>query len=78
MTISTIDESQRKAARVAGFAYLFTFVIVVLVNFGIHERLMVAGNAAIGEQVRRCAAFGQLALQYKRIEAQEKAIPTIR
>jgi len=23
MTISTIDESQRKAARVAGFAYLF-------------------------------------------------------
>ena len=46
MTVSTIDKSQRKAASVAGFAYLFTFVIVVLVNFGIHERLMVAGNAA--------------------------------
>jgi len=46
MIISTVDDSQRKAARVAGFAYLFTFVIVVLVNFGIHERLMVADNAA--------------------------------
>ena len=54
----TIDESQRAAARVAGFAYLFTFVIVVLVNFGIHERLMVAGNAA--ETARNILAHERL------------------
>jgi hypothetical protein len=46
MTTSTFDESQLKAARVAGFLYLLTFAIVVAVNFGINERLMVAGNAA--------------------------------
>ena len=46
MTTSTIDESQRKAARVAGSLYLLTFAIVVAVNFGINERLMVAGNPA--------------------------------
>lgn len=46
MSVSTIDESQRKAAKVAGLAYLFTFVIVVYVNFGIHDRLIVPGNAA--------------------------------
>src|SRR2546430_6972715 len=46
MTTSTIDESQRKAARVAGFFYLLTFAIVVAVNFVINERLMVAGNPA--------------------------------
>jgi hypothetical protein len=46
MTIYPIDESQRKAARVAGFAYLVTFVTVVYVNFGIHDRLIVANNAA--------------------------------
>jgi hypothetical protein len=45
MTTSTIDESQRKAARVAGFFYLLTFAIVVAVNFGINERLMVGGNS---------------------------------
>ena len=44
--MTAIDPSQRTAARVAGFAYLFTLVIVVLVNFGVHERLMVSGNAA--------------------------------
>src|SRR5713226_4269802 len=46
MTTSTIDELQRKAARVAGFFYLLTFAIVVAVNFGINERLMVAGDPA--------------------------------
>src|SRR5438552_16572675 len=45
MTISTIDESQRKAAKVAGFSCRFTMAIVVFANFGIHERLIVAGNA---------------------------------
>jgi len=38
MTISMIDESQRKAARVAGCAYLITFTTVVSVNFGIRIR----------------------------------------
>jgi uncharacterized protein DUF4386 len=46
MTLSTIDESQRTAAKVAGFTGLFTMAIVVFANFGIHERLIVAGNAA--------------------------------
>jgi len=46
VTISTIDDSQRKAARVAGFTYLFALAAVVSANFGIHERLIVAGNAA--------------------------------
>jgi len=38
-TISTIEESQ-----VAGFAYLITFASVVYVNFGIHDRLLVANR----------------------------------
>ncbi len=46
MIISTIDDSQRKAARVAGFTYLLALAAVVFANFGIHERLIVAGNAA--------------------------------
>src|SRR5260370_4186754 len=46
MTITTIDQSQRKAARVAGFTCLFTMAIVVFDNFRLHERLMVAGDAA--------------------------------
>jgi hypothetical protein len=46
MMTSTIDESQRKAARVAGFTCLLTLAIVVFANFVIHERLIVAGDAA--------------------------------
>jgi len=46
MTTTTIDAPQRKAARVAGLSYLLTFAIVVLVNFVIHDRLIVDGNAA--------------------------------
>lgn len=45
MTLSTIDESQRKAASVAGFAFLFAMAIVVLSNYGISFRLIVPGNA---------------------------------
>jgi len=51
MTISTIDESQRKAAKVAGFAYLITFATVVYVNFGIHARLIVENNAETARNV---------------------------
>ena len=46
MTLRTIEPAQRKAAKVAGFTCLITMAIVVFANFGIHERLMVAGDAA--------------------------------
>ena len=58
MTISTIDESQRTAARVAGFTCLFTMAIVVFANFVIHDRLIVAGNAA--ETARNIVAHERL------------------
>ena len=45
MTRDTIDESQRKAARVAGFTFLFAIAIVVIANYGINFRLIVPGNA---------------------------------
>ena len=45
MTIRIVDESQRKAARVAGFAFLFAMAIVVLANYGINFRLIIPGNA---------------------------------
>jgi len=51
MTTSTIDESQRKAAKVAGLAYLITFATVVYVNFGIHDRLIGAGNAETARNI---------------------------
>jgi hypothetical protein len=50
MTISAIDESQRKAAKVAGSVCLVTMAVVIFANFGIHARLMVAGNAAATAQ----------------------------
>jgi hypothetical protein len=46
MTLSGIDESQRKAARVAAIACLISFVTVVAVNFGIFARLIIGGNPA--------------------------------
>jgi Domain of unknown function (DUF4386) len=58
MAIYTIDELQRKAAPVAGLAYLITFATVVYVNFGIHDRLIVAGNAA--ETARNILAHERL------------------
>jgi hypothetical protein len=57
MTSSTIDDSQRKAAKVAGFAYLFTLAAVVFSQFRIHDRLMV-GNAA--ETARNIMAHERL------------------
>ena len=45
MTPDTVDESQRKAARVAGFAFLFAMAIVVVANYGISFRLSVPGSA---------------------------------
>lgn len=46
MTISTIDDSQRKAAKVAGFSGLFAVAIVVFANYALLNPLIVPGNAA--------------------------------
>ena len=46
MTISTIDNSQRTAAKVAGFTCLFGIVIVVFANYWLLNPLIVPGNAA--------------------------------
>jgi hypothetical protein len=45
MTISIIDDAQRKAAKVAGISCLFAFAIVVYSNFAIVEPLIVSGDA---------------------------------
>jgi uncharacterized protein DUF4386 len=45
MAIYTVEESQRKAARIAGLAFPISFVTVVAINFGILFRLM-SGNPA--------------------------------
>jgi hypothetical protein len=58
MTIGSIDESQRKAARVAGFTCLFTIATVVFASFGIYSHLIVAGNAA--ETARNIMAHERL------------------
>jgi uncharacterized protein DUF4386 len=44
MAIYTINESQRKAARIAGLAFPISFASVVAVNFGILFRLIGSGN----------------------------------
>jgi hypothetical protein len=46
MTTSTIDQSQRTAAKVAGFSCLFSMVIVVFANYALYNPLIVPGNAA--------------------------------
>jgi hypothetical protein len=46
ITIRVIAQSQRKAARVAGFTFLIAMVIVIAANFGINFRLIVPGNSA--------------------------------
>ena len=46
MTTSFIEVSQRKAAKIAGLAYVLSFVIAVWVNFGIFARLMVGADPA--------------------------------
>jgi hypothetical protein len=58
MTISTIAESQRKAARVAGFTYLFTWATVVFAFYGIYAHLVVTGNMA--ETARNIIAHERL------------------
>jgi hypothetical protein len=46
MTVGTIDQSQRTAAKVAGFCCLFGMVIVIFANYAIYNPLIVPGNAA--------------------------------
>src|SRR5436190_18128538 len=46
MTISTIDNSQRTAAKVAGWSGLLTFAIVVFGNYVLLNPLVVPGDAA--------------------------------
>lgn len=46
MAISSVDESQRKAAKVAGFAYLVSVALVVIANLVIHPRLIAYDNVA--------------------------------
>jgi hypothetical protein len=46
MTTYAIDQSQREAARIAGFALLFAMGIEIFVNYGIDFRIIVSGNAA--------------------------------
>jgi len=48
--MTAIDAPQRHAAKAAGLLYLLTFTIVVYANFGIHDRLNVAGDAAATAQ----------------------------
>ena len=50
MTISKIDNSQRMAAKVAGWSGLLTFAIVVFGNFVLLNPLTVPGNAAATAQ----------------------------
>src|SRR5437762_4381718 len=46
MTIGIIDESQRKAARVVGFAYLFALPPAIFAEFYVRTQLIVSNNAA--------------------------------
>jgi hypothetical protein len=46
MAISTIDESQRKAARVVGFTYLLTDATAIFAEFVVRSRLVVYNDAA--------------------------------
>ena len=41
---SRLEPAQHTAAKVAGFAYLFTFASVVFAQFGIHDRLIIQGH----------------------------------
>ena len=50
MTTSKIDNSQRTAAKVAGWSGLLTFAIVVFGNYVLLNPLVVPGNAAATAQ----------------------------
>ena len=54
MTPDTIENSQRTAAKVAGFSGLFSVAIVIFANYALLNPLIVTGNAA--ETARNIAA----------------------
>jgi hypothetical protein len=58
MELSGIDESQRRAARVAGITYLVTLATLVFSYFGIQGHVIVAGNTA--ETARNIMAHERL------------------
>jgi hypothetical protein len=58
MTRHAIEPAQQTAAKVAGFAYLISFAIVVSAFYGIFARLIVPGNAA--ETARNILAHERL------------------
>lgn len=67
MAIFNVDESQRKAAKVAGILYLFTILIANLTEFYVRGRVIVPGNAlhtasniAAHEQLFRLGIAGDL------------------
>lgn len=45
MAIDTLDVSQRKAARVAGFTFLLAMAIVIVANYSISFRLIIPNDA---------------------------------
>ena len=46
MAVNAVDESQRKAAKIAGFTFLFAMAIVLLGYYGITTRLIIPDNAS--------------------------------
>jgi hypothetical protein len=58
MAIYPVDESQRKAARVAGILYLFTILTANLTEFYVRHPLIVPGDAL--QTARNIAAHEQL------------------
>jgi hypothetical protein len=66
VTIRTIDESQRTAARIAGLAFPIAFATAVAVNFGIMFRLIrdnpaeTAGNIRAHETLFRIGVAGDV------------------
>jgi hypothetical protein len=55
---SRLEPAQHTAAKVAGFAYLFTFASVVFAQFRIHDGLIIEGNAT--ETARNIMAHERL------------------
>jgi len=54
MTTSIIENSQRTAAKVAGWSFLFTMIIVVFANYGLLNPLVVRGD--VGATARNIVA----------------------
>ncbi len=45
MDVNNIEQSQRRAARVAGFAFLFAIAIVIIANYAVNIRIIIPGDA---------------------------------